>query len=361
MKNDYLVKAILDSSITSKSIDSEELDKLINHAEKHRIKQIFLDKVSCKKDRRKKYHEQTEIYTRYSLTRDLSISEEIANLIRIFKTIDLEFVFLKGSAFKKTLYEVSYHRDCRDIDILINELDIPKTLEILFSHGYKYLVSPESNNVIHDLSGTHQMPVLVSPNGQYVELHFRITMEDSECKLSKDMLKNHVDNVAPKFLNFFHVAYHALVMNRLNNGLMALIDIHYLLENEEASKLIKQSKQYNLDKVCEHMISLYELNKSMDTYDLTVSPLLENSNTLIHAGEKLVPFKTNILNLKSSVDNFYKKYIGENKRDYKKEISYWNLFKYVIQKFYFHIKSVALYPILWIKRNKLKKFLSQRI
>ena len=84
-------------------------------------------------------------------------------------------------------------------------------------------------------------------------------------------------------------------MNRLNNGLMSLIDIHYLLENEDKSQLLEQSKKYNLEKICEHMLMLYEMNKSMDSSNSKDTPLLRNSNSLIHAGEKLVPFKTNIV------------------------------------------------------------------
>ena len=357
MKKDFLIKAILDPEITSESFNTQEFDKLLKHAEKHRIKQIFLDKTTSKNDPREKYQELKKIYTRYSVARDLKIFEEINNLKSIFKTIDLQFIFLKGSAFKKTLYEKPYHRDCRDIDILVHESDVPKTLESLFSCGYKYLVSPESNNISIDFENTHQIPVLVSPNGQFVEIHFRITMENSECRLSKDMLKSHDNNVASKFLNFFHVTYHALAMNRLNNGLMSLIDIHYLLENEDKSQLLEQSKQYNLEKLCEHMIMLYEINKSMDSSNSKVSTLLRNSNSLIHAGEKLVPFKTNIFNLKHALEGFYKKYIGENKKSYTKRVSYWNLLNYVFQKFYYHIKSVVFNPLLWLKRNKLKEFL----
>ncbi len=80
MKKDFLIKAILDPSITSESFNTEEFDKLLKHAEKHRIKQILLDKTISKNDPREKYQELKKIYTRYSVARDLKIFEEINNL-----------------------------------------------------------------------------------------------------------------------------------------------------------------------------------------------------------------------------------------------------------------------------------------
>ena len=104
-------------------------------------------------------------------------------------------------------------------------------------------------------------------------------------------------------------------------------------------------------------IDLTRFSKVEHSSNSKDSPLLRNSNSLIHAGEKLVPFKTNIFNLRHALEGFYKKYIGENKKIYTKRVSYWNLLNYVFQKFYYHIKSVVFNPLLWLKRNKLKEFL----
>ena len=61
MKKDFLIKAILDPEITSESFNTQEFDTLLKHAEKHRIKQIFLDKTTSKNDPREKYQELKKI------------------------------------------------------------------------------------------------------------------------------------------------------------------------------------------------------------------------------------------------------------------------------------------------------------
>ena len=78
-----LLKTIFDNSMTSSSLKGRELDYLIKYCEKHRIKQIFIDRMDMVKDRRANYREYAKKYTRYSLTRDLSILNEIKNKYNI--------------------------------------------------------------------------------------------------------------------------------------------------------------------------------------------------------------------------------------------------------------------------------------
>ena len=350
-----LLKTIFDNSISSSSLKNSELDYLIKNCEKHRIKQIFINHLDMAKDQRSNFREYAKKYTRYSLTRDLNILSEIDRLAQILKNENINFVFLKGAAFKRTLYENSSSRDCRDIDILVTAADVKPTLEALFKNGYKYVVAKESKNTQIDYVNSHQAPVLVSSNGQYVEVHYRITMEGNKCKLSEDMLEKQTNHIAPSNLNLMHVSYHALMVNKLNNGLMSLVDIHYLLKNLPKNEVMIAAERYNLGGVIKHMVELYELNFLDKQFNQKKLDILNMSNELIHAGEALVGFKV----YSKSINNFHKKYLGSARGDlnlFKANIS---LSGYIFNKLFLHIMSVIKNPDLWCKRTRLKKYLEK--
>jgi len=350
-----LLKKIFDDSLTSSALGSSDLDSLMKICEIHRIKQIFIDRMDMHKDKRATYREYAKNFTRYSLTRDLKILSEMDKLTQLLQKKNINFVFLKGAAFKKTLYADSSFRDCRDIDVLVTAADVKLTLETLFKHGYKYVVAKEGQNTEIDDENSHQAPVLVSSNGQYVEVHYRITMEDKKCKLSEDMLEKQTNNIAPTNLNLIHVVYHALIVNKLNNGLMSLIDIHYLLKNMSKNNLMITAEKYNLGKVTKHMMELYELNFFDEQFDQKKTDILNISNELIHAGEALVGFKVH----SKSIKNFHKKYLGSaggKLNLFKINISFSS---YILNKLFMHIMSVIKNPNLWCKRTHLKKYLEK--
>ena len=179
-------------------------------------------------------------------------------------------------------------------------------------------------------------------------------MENKKCLISEDMLREQVNNIAPNYLNLIHITYHALIVNKLNNGLMSLLDINYLLNDISRKKAIIAAEKYDLSGITEHMIELYELNLFNNQFDHKTDILLI-SNELIHAGEVLVGFKTH----SKSLNTFKKKYLGnmEDKLDFSRiNISF---LRYILDKLFLHIVSVIKNPNLWSKRNKLKKYLEK--
>tara|TARA_B100000575_G_C23054380_1_gene606938 strand:+ start:48 stop:1130 length:1083 start_codon:yes stop_codon:yes gene_type:complete len=358
MRNDVIHK-ILNKSVSSDDLTNDELNDLFDITERHRIKKIFIDAINLKDDARIEYREHAVQYARYSCTRDLKILSAANQLSEILEDANINFIFLKGTAFKKSLYKDSSWRDCRDIDFLVKPNDVKSTLETLFRNGYKYLVAEEHKNTGIDFRNSHQTPVLVSPDGHYLEVHYRITMENEKCLLAEDMLKTQNNHIAEKNLNLIHVTYHALVMNKLSNGLVSLIDIHYLLENFPKKRFIGEAKKYNLDEIVLHMIDLYEFNLFKKDKKIKKTSILFLSNELVHAGEALVGFKMNIKNIMESLNSFRKKYLGNSKNNLNLFNNTYSFIKYFLLKFGHHVSSVLRNPSLWIKRNKLKKFLKK--
>tara|TARA_B100000609_G_scaffold198726_1_gene199152 strand:- start:15 stop:1097 length:1083 start_codon:yes stop_codon:yes gene_type:complete len=354
-----LIHKIFNKSITSNNISDKELKFILKICEHHRIKQIFIDKMHMSEDRRSYFRDYAKKFTKYSLSRDLKILSELDNLKTLFHDQNINFVFLKGTALKNTVYEQTFWRDCRDIDILVNKHEVKNTLELLLRKGFKYKVASESQNTEVDYNFSHQAPVLVSPSGQFLEVHYRITMDNTACKLSEDIIEQHKENIAPHHLNLIHVIYHALVTNKLNNGLMSLIDINFLINLSSEDQIVIAAKKYNLQKEVKHMIDLLHVNTSSSPVNIENNRALRISNDLIHAGEKLVGFKVNLKNIKHSIDIFQKKYFGDKKNtsSLREKLS---LMGYVCSKLYFHILSVLSNPSLWIKRNELKKYINRK-
>ncbi len=358
MRTDIIHK-IFNKSVSSEDLRNDELDDLFDITERHRIKKIFIDSINLKEDKRVEYREHAVQYARYSCTRDLKILSAANHLSVILEGANINFIFLKGTAFKKSIYKDSSWRDCRDIDFLVRPDDAKKTLETLFRNGYKYLVAEDKQNTEIDFRNSHQTPVLVSPNGQYLEVHYRITMENEICLLAEDMLKTQNNHIAEKNLNLIHVTYHALVMNKLSNGLVSLIDIHHLLEKCSKKEILSAAKKYNLDEIVLHMIDLYELNLLKNEKKINKTNLLSISNELIHAGEALVGFSANLTNIRKSLNSFRKKYLGSSKYNLISFNNTSSFMKYFLMKFVYHVSSVLKNPNLWRKRNKLKKFLKK--
>jgi len=358
MRTDLIYK-IFNNSITSQNLTNKELDDLCEISANHRIKQIFIDAINLTQDKRINFEEHAKKYTRYSSTRDMKILSEANKISSILDDLNISFVFLKGTAFKTSIYQNSFWRDCRDIDILVSAIDVKRTLQAFFKKGYRYVVAEDSQNTDIDYINTHQTPVLKSPDGQYLEVHFRITMERGECLLAHDMLKNQKNHIADHCLNLIHVSYHALVLNKLNNGLMSLVDINYLLQKVSKRDVINTSKKYDLEEVVKHMIELYEINISEENAYLKKTDILYISNELIHAGEALVGFKANFKNINKSLNIFRKKYLGNSTpkiNAFRLNISF---IKYFSMKLFFHTASVLKRPNLWIKRNKLKNYIKK--
>tara|TARA_B100001057_G_C22858347_1_gene953513 strand:+ start:3032 stop:4114 length:1083 start_codon:yes stop_codon:yes gene_type:complete len=354
-----VIHKIFNKSITSNNISDKELKSILKICEHHRIKQIFIDKMHMSEDRRSYFRDYAKKFTKYSLSRDLKILSELDNLKTLFQDQNIDFVFLKGTALKKTVYEQTFWRDCRDIDILVNKYEVKNTLELLLRKGFKYKVASESQNTEVDYNFSHQAPVLVSPSGQFLEVHYRITMDNTVCKLSEDIIERHKENIAPHHLNLIHVIYHALVTNKLNNGLMSLVDINLLINFSSEDQIVKAAKKYHLQKEVKHMIDLLHMNTSSTLVNIENNHALKISNDLIHAGEKLVGFKVNLKNIKHTINIFQKKYLGDKKNtsSLKEKLS---LVGYVWSKLYFHILSVLSNPNLWIKRNELKKYINKK-
>lgn len=117
--------------------------------------------------------------TLYMATRQISMINEIRTILDLFETNGISTISLKGLVLKQ-LYPQPELRNMGDIDLLIHEEDIQKSIELLGKHGYQ----PNSK----DLNTPRFMHIVMQKIGTFpVELHKTL--------LDPKIMKNKVDQI----------------------------------------------------------------------------------------------------------------------------------------------------------------------
>jgi hypothetical protein len=127
-------------------------------------------------------------------------------------------------------------RSMRDLDILVDEGDFLKIVNIMLENGYSFLNSHEKKLAKFNFNYAHQAPILVDKFGVAVEIHHRLKMY-SEINNSDYLVKNLIKNKKHKILfdlpvsipdnnfAFIHCCHHAISKSRLNIGPIFLNDL----------------------------------------------------------------------------------------------------------------------------------------
>jgi hypothetical protein len=111
-----------------------------------------------------------------SAARNMHLKAQGVDLIRLLNSAKIEPVLLKGFAnLIDDLYEDDGERIMRDIDVLIEEEELPKALKVLLENGYRYFQEPSVFDL--DMKYKHEAPSLMA-EGQpaAVELHIKPTI-----------------------------------------------------------------------------------------------------------------------------------------------------------------------------------------
>ena len=81
-----------------------------------------------------------EIYSQ-NLKRNLDLVKEVNEISKLFKSNNIDHVFLKGAALVSSIYSLGI-RMVGDIDILINNDQILKAKSLMKDYGYKFKDRP---------------------------------------------------------------------------------------------------------------------------------------------------------------------------------------------------------------------------
>ena len=147
---------------------------------------------------------------------------------------DIKYTFLKGINCQNL--SEKFIRPSRDIDLLIDIKDIPRSINIIEELGFSFINHrPFSENMITSLKGKYDLPVMQTKDGITLEIHYKIirNQKSISCSFSQLLLKNQNklfigDNILPILSNehlIVHLIYHGTQKGSFDVGLSTFIDI----------------------------------------------------------------------------------------------------------------------------------------
>lgn len=190
----------------------------------------------------------------------ISMKADLIEIKEKFEKNNIKFILMKG--FALNLLEI-YNpgvRHLRDIDILVNKDDLPKSYKLLRSLNFNYR-NKACNDNCKFLAEMHHLPPLINKKNTILELHHRVTSKAiyEKCPLTDNFLNSHrlVEGfyVPSKKDMLAHVFYHGVTHDNLSSGPNFLFDIKNILEKYPHD--LRKNK-ISLEKICKKEI-LYKI------------------------------------------------------------------------------------------------------
>ena len=180
-----------------------------------------------------------------ALFRYEQIRYELDRICNALDKAQIQYITLKGSVIRK-YYPEPWMRTSCDIDILVHEEDLQKTIEILQNTlDYRY-----------EMTGNHDVS-LYAESGVHLELHYRLDPnENSWAKVLLDVWASVKSLDQPRcelkeeMFFFYHVAHMAGHFKAGGCGVRSFLDLYLLRKNLvfDFDKLTALLKEGGLDK-----------------------------------------------------------------------------------------------------------------
>lgn len=222
-----LRKVFLGTSETTEiSVTDEALDALFKLAKKHDIAHIIAlglkDILPADYDA---FPIERMIFT--AAYRYEQMNYDYIRLCEVLEALEVPFIPLKGAVMRQ-YYPEPWMRNSCDIDILINEKDLERTVSKLVKDcGYTY-----AGKCTHDVS-------LFTPKHYHIELHYDL-IEECWANQASDVLRSVWDTTVPRenkrywrempdeMFYFYHISHMAKHVIRGGCGIRPFIDLWLL-------------------------------------------------------------------------------------------------------------------------------------
>ena len=222
-----LRKVFLGTSETNEiSVTDEALDALFKLAKKHDIAHIIaLGLKGVLPANHDTFPVERMIFT--AVYRYEQMNYDYIRLCETLEELEVPFIPLKGAVMRQ-YYPEPWMRTSCDIDILINEKDLERTVSKLVKDcGYTY-----TGKCSHDVS-------LYTPNHHHIELHYDL-IEEGVANQASNVLKSVWDTAVPhenkrywrkmpdEMFYFYHISHMAKHVIRGGCGIRPFIDLWLL-------------------------------------------------------------------------------------------------------------------------------------
>ncbi len=206
--------------------------------------------------------------------KSLQHQSSLKSFLNLAKTNNIDVCLLKGAFMSNFIYPNFSMRSMRDIDLLVDEGDFLKLLNIMLSNGYIFFNSSEKKIRRFNFNYAHQAPILIDRFGIAFEIHHRLKT-NSEIKNSDYLTKNLIEDKRKKILfdlpvsipsdnfAFIHCCYHAICKSKLNIGPIFLNDLMQF-ENRIDNRVLEYARISNCLKEVELGIEIIKYVRGSD-------------------------------------------------------------------------------------------------
>ena len=295
MQNNYneLFKSLYKGTPKQELICNDELFHWLNY---HKIDMVFFGTYGANdypilKDKLEQVNIKQSILYKNAI--------EIQNILR---DNNIQFIFLKGITLSLDIYENHYYRNFSDIDILINEPDIDRTVDLLKSLNYVFAIYDHNKKgyieclrkvVLEKRMYSHEMPDLIrqEENGfiSQIDLNFKFTWTENNNQIPFDVIIKNTKAVyyenseltqLNEVYNFIHLCCHlyneaVFFIARLNGRklipddlkLIHILDLIYIiLKGINFDEIINAAQKHGLFQ------AIYYCLKIISKIDSTIIP-----------------------------------------------------------------------------------------
>lgn len=211
------------NAFTLKALDEEALNKLYRVAKAHDVANIVSDALYKQgllgdTETSKRFLDK-QLKSVYRSEQQKYCLNEISSA---FQKERIPYIALKGAVLRP-LYPEEWMRTSCDIDVLIQDEDISRAVEVLVAEGFK----TDNKRDYHDIS-------LFSPSGVHLELHFNIkeNMDGIDELLAKawdfsqrDGEDSYRYSLTNEFFVFHHIAHMAYHFVNGGCGIKPFVDL----------------------------------------------------------------------------------------------------------------------------------------
>lgn len=193
--------------------------------------------------------------------KSLQNQSSLKSFLKLAVANGIDICLIKGAFMSNFMYADFTLRSMRDIDVLVEENDLLKTVNLMLANGYYFLNSDVTELKKFNFNYAHQAPILVDRFGIAFEIHHRLKtypeLENSDLltiSLKKHKQKKILFNI-PVYVPsvnfaFIHCCHHAIQKSKLNIGPIYLNDLmqfkdlvdHQILEDARKSNCLREAK-----------------------------------------------------------------------------------------------------------------------
>lgn len=242
----FFFKELITSLTDGKIIESNSFS--ISLLKKNRLIPIFyknnlLEKTSSLK-----------IYFQKNSLKNLILLNTIFYINSEFQKKKIHAIFLKGVVLSHQVYGDVIYRECRDIDILIDEINIEQTHQILIDNQYQLLGKVKITNIKYR-KYFHNFSYWNPAKKISIELHWRpiylngLFVENNFSDLSKNIKVNNQEiAVFNNEYNLIYLCLHGAI--HMFCELIWILDIFQFIKNQEIdwNKIDIIIEKYNIER-----------------------------------------------------------------------------------------------------------------